>query len=125
MPKPFDVATKQLVEADPLAWLRFLGLPGEEAELIDADLATVVAEADRILRVKNPDYLAHVELQASYKANMGDRTFLYNALAYYKYGLTIESVVLLLRKEADGPAVSGRVAYGSLDFRYAVVRLWE
>ena len=46
MSKPFDVATKQLVAADPLAWLRFLGLPGESAELIDADLSAVVAEAD-------------------------------------------------------------------------------
>ena len=71
MSKPFDVATKQLVEADPLAWLRFLGLPGTSAELIDADLATVVAEADRILRVTNPDYLAHVEMQATYKMDMG------------------------------------------------------
>jgi predicted transposase YdaD len=125
MPKPFDVATKQLVEFDPLAWLRFLGLPGEAAELIDADLATVVAEADRILRVANPDYLAHFELQASYKVDMGDRMLLYNVVAYYKYRLPIESAILLLRKEADGPAMSGRLAYGSLDFRYRVVRIWE
>jgi predicted transposase YdaD len=125
MPKPFDVATKHLVEADPLAWLRFLNLPGETAELIEADLATVVAEADRILRVTNPDYLAHLELQASYKVDMGDRTFLYNALTYYKYRLPVESVVVLLRKEADGSAMSGRVAYGLLEFGYHVVRLWE
>ncbi len=125
MPKPFDVATKQLVEADPLAWLRFLELPGEAAELMDADLATVVAEADRILRVTAPDYLAHFEMQAAYKTDMGDRTLFYNVVAYYKYRLPIESVVLLLRKEADGPAMSGRVAYGSLAFTYRVVRLWE
>lgn len=125
MSKPFDVATKQLVEADPLAWLRFLGLPGESAELIDADLATVVAEADRILRVTNPDYLAHFELQAAYKVDMGDRTLFYNVVAYYKYRLPIESVLLLLRKEADGPAMSGRVTYGSLTFAYRVVKIWE
>jgi predicted transposase YdaD len=125
VPKPFDVATKQLVEADPLAWLRFLGLPGEAAELIDADLATVVADADRILRVTSPDYLAHIELQSSYKVDMGDRTLPYNVVAYYKYRLPIESAVLLLRKEADGPAISGHVAYGSLNFGYRVVRIWE
>jgi predicted transposase YdaD len=45
--------------------------------------------------------------------------------AYYKYRLPIESAILLLRKEADGPAMSGRVAYGSLEFRYRVVRIWE
>ncbi len=71
MSKPFDVATKQLVEIDPLAWLRFLGLPGERAVLMDADLSTVVAEADRILQVSNPDYLAHFELQATYKNRHG------------------------------------------------------
>ncbi|HZO91509.1 MAG TPA: hypothetical protein VFB38_24515 [Chthonomonadaceae bacterium] len=108
-----------------MAWLRFLGLPGEKAQLIDADLATVVAEADRILRVTNPDYLAHFKLQASYKVNMGDRTLLYNVVAYYKYRLPIESAVVLRRKEADGPAMSGRVAYGSLEFRYRVVRIWK
>jgi len=123
--KPFDVATKQLVEVDPLAWLRFLGLPGESAELIDADLSTVVAEADRILRVTNPDYLAHFELQSSYKVDMSDRTLFYNVVAYYKYRLPVKSVLLLLRKEADGPAMSGRVAYGSLTFDYRVVRIWE
>lgn len=125
MSKPFDVATKQLVAADPLAWLRFLGLPGESAELIDADLSAVVAEADRILRVHNPDYLAHFELQASYKVDMGIRTLFYNVVAYYKFRQPIESVVLLLRKEADGPAMSGNVAYGSLKFAYRVVRIWE
>ena len=57
--------------------------------------------------------------------DMGDRTLFYNVVAYYKYRLPIESVVLLLRKEADGPAMSGRVAYGSLTFGYRVVRLWE
>lgn len=125
MPKPFDAATKRLVEADPMAWLRFLGLPGEQAELIDADLATVVAEADRILRVTNPDYLAHFEMQATYRVDMGDRMLFYNVVAYYKYRLPIESAVVLLRKEADGPALSGSVSYGSLDFRYRVLRVWE
>ncbi len=125
MPKPFDVATKQLVETDPLAWLRFLGLPGTTAELIDADLTTVVAEADRLVKVTNPNYLLHFELQSSYKVSLGNRTFFYNAVTYYKYNLPVESVVVLLRKEADGPALSGEVSYGSLQFRYRVVRLWE
>ncbi len=91
---------------------------------MDADLSTVVAEADRIFRVRNPDYMAHLELQATYKVDMGDRTFFYNAVTYYKYRISVESIVVLLRKEADGPAMTGVVAYGSLMFRYRVVRLW-
>jgi predicted transposase YdaD len=125
MPKPFDVATKHLVESDPLAWLHFTGLPGESVELIDADLTSVVAEADRILKVTGPEYLAHIELQSSYKSDLPKRTLLYNVVAYSKYGQPVESVVVLLRKEADGSAMSGVVVYGGLTFHYRVIRLWE
>ncbi len=125
MAKPFDVATKYLVETDPLAWVKFLGLPGASAELMEADLSTIVAEADRILRITDPDYLAHLEMQAAYKPDVGDRIFFYNAVTYYKYRLPVDSSVILLRKEADGPAMTGKVAYGSLQFRYRVIRLWE
>lgn len=123
--KPFDVATKQLIEADPLAWLRLVGLSGEAVEIINADLATVVADADRILRVSNPDYLAHIEAQSVCKVDVGDRTLMYNVLTHYKHRMPVVSIVVLQRKEADGPAITGRVQYGTLDFRYIVVRLWE
>lgn len=125
MPKPFDAATKHLIEADPVVWLRFLGLPGEHADLLETDLTTVVADADRILSVTSPDYLAHIELQSTYKTDMDDRVFFYNAVAYYKFRKTVESVVVLLRKEAGGPAVSGRLRYGSTSFDYRIVRIWE
>ncbi len=125
MSKPFDVSTKQLVEIDPIAWVRLMGLPGESAELINADLSTVVADADRILRVHDPDYLAHFEMQASYKVDIGERLLLYNVVAHYKYRKNIESVLLLLRRSADGPSASGTVAYAGLRFQYRVVRIWE
>ena len=70
MSKPFDAATRHLVEIDPLAWLELAGLAGTDAELIDANLSTVTSEADRILHVKTPEYLAHVELQATYKSDL-------------------------------------------------------
>jgi len=132
MAKPFDAATKQLVEADPLAWLAYTGLPGKRAELVDADLTTVTSEADRIIFVHDPDYLAHVEMQATYKDDMDIRVLRYNALTYCKYLLPVQSVVILLRKEADGPAMSGRAGYqtppgagGSLSLTYRVIRVWE
>ena len=40
MAKPFDAATRRLVEAGPAAWLAYFGLQGERAELIDANLIT-------------------------------------------------------------------------------------
>ena len=132
MAKPFDAATKRLVEADPLAWLHYAGLPGTQAELMDADLSTVTSDADRIVSVHTPNYLAHIELQSSYKTDMGERVLLYNTLIHCKYKMPVQSVVILLRKEADGPALSGNAGYtvpqstdGSLALRYRVIRVWE
>lgn len=131
MAKPFDAATKRLVEASPHAWLAYAGLNGERAELIDADLSTITSEADRMLRVYNPDYLAHFELNVSYSKEYGDSLLRYNALATARHHIPVQSVVVLLRKEADGPAMSGVVHYeapgggGELFFRYKVVRVWE
>jgi predicted transposase YdaD len=39
--------------------------------------------------------------------------------------LPVRSVVVLLRKEADGPAMSGVLRYEGMRFRYGVARLWE
>jgi predicted transposase YdaD len=132
MAKPFDAAAKRLVEANPIAWLHFAGLPGAEAEPIDADLTTVTSEADRILHVQTPEYLAHIELQSTYEEDMDARILRYNVLAYCKYRLPVVSVLFLLREEADGPAMSGRLDYeasgyseASLQFRFKVMRVWE
>lgn len=99
---------------------------------MDADLSTVISEADRILRVKEPEYLAHMELQSTYEDDLDARALRYNVLAYCKYRLPVVSVVFLLRKEADGPAMSGRLSYevsgfpdASLRFQFRVVRVWE
>ena len=47
--RPFDATLKHLVEADPAAWLAFLGLPVDvPAATIDADLSTVLAAADKV-----------------------------------------------------------------------------
>lgn len=56
----------------------------------------------------------------------------YGVLAYAKHSLPVQSVVILLRREADGPGMSGRAGYvvpdspdGSVEMRYRVVRVWE
>ena len=132
MSKPFDVTTKELVEADPQSWIRYVGLPDAPTELIDSDLATVSTEADRVLRVKAAfPYLAHLEFQSTYKLDLGHRALRYNVLLFYRHGLPVQSVIILLRREADGPAMTGRVEYvtdpndGLLTFRYRIVRVWE
>ena len=131
MPKPFDVSTKELVEFSPPDWLR-AGLPSEAAEGMDADLATVSTEADRVVHVTAPDeYLAHFEFQSSFDASLLSRTLRYNVLLDVKYGLPVQSVLILLRPDAETPGMSGTLTRQNtsgqtyLTFNYQVVRLWE
>lgn len=51
MATPFDATTKELVRLHPEDWLVLLGLPAAPCKVIDADLATVSTEADRLIRV--------------------------------------------------------------------------
>ncbi len=132
MAKPFDATTKHLIEVDPLAWLRLAELPGTAVKLIDADLSTVTSAADRVLHVEEPEpYLAHFELQSSRLADLDEREMRTAAMLHYQHGLPVETVVILLRREADGPASSGQAGFRSpsgwteMKFKYRVLRVWE
>jgi predicted transposase YdaD len=124
--KPFDITTKQIVDTNPLAWVHFLGLPGISAELVDTDIA-VTAQADRLIRWSSSDdqSLLHLELQASYHKEKVEDALFYNVCAKRTLRLPCESVIILLRKEADGPAMSGVLEDKSTTFRFNVVRVWE
>ncbi len=132
MPGPFDVTMKHMLEADPSAWLALAGLPPGPARLVDADLSTVTAEADKVVLVEASDpYVAHIEFQSSYDPAIGRRLLRYNALLDYRHNLPVESVLVLLREGADGPAASGQyvrrvgAADPHLTFNYHLVRLWQ
>ena len=66
MAKPYDSTAKFLVQEYPADWLALAGLvPVGPVSTIDANLSTITAEADKVLRVDDPEpWLAHVELQA-------------------------------------------------------------
>ncbi len=133
MHKPFDTATKHLLETDPLAWLRFVGPPGTSASLRDTNLTTLTADADRVLFVEyagEDPYLADIEFQASDEEDGDERVFLYAALLFRRYKLAVQSVVVLLRPEAEGPGFTGKTGFvapggGSLSFTYRIVKVWE
>ena len=116
---------KRIVESDPLGMLHFLGLAGASAEPFDADLSTIKPQADYLLRVTEPDYLAHIEFQSTYAVDMGRRMLMYAAVTHYNTGLSVESTLILLREPADGRAITGNIEYGTNSFHYRVVRLWE
>ncbi len=131
--KPYDVTTKQLLELGPADWARFLGLDTDApVEVVEADLAAVTSEADKVLRVAAASpWLVHVESQAGYDSRMPQRLLRYNALLDERHDCPVASILVLLRPEADGPAITGSLhrtlsaAPDYLDFRYGVVRMWD
>lgn len=133
MSKPFDATTRFLVEQHPDDWRRLLGLPEGAVSVIDVDLSTVTAEADRVIRVDAPEgpYLLHLEFQSSDDRDMALRLARYNLLLRFRHRIAVDTCVVLLRPAAAGgdltgqlvlPRVSGGVGH---DFRYSVLRVWE
>ncbi len=132
MAKPFDATTKHLLEAHPSDWLAYVGLPLAEVVSIESNLSTVTAEADKVFLVKaeNP-WLVHLEIQSSYDGDLGGRTLRYNVLLEERERLPVQSIIVLLRADADGKHMTGRVqrqlpdGQRYLDFQYNVIRAWE
>jgi predicted transposase YdaD len=134
MSKPFDATPKGLVEMRPADWPAFLGVPARAVEVVDADVSTVTAAADKVLLVRADagDRVQHLDFQAGPDASLPRRTHGYSALLEERHELSVDSVVVLLRPEANLTAINGlyeRWLPGDgepyLRFRYRVVRVWE
>jgi hypothetical protein len=80
--KPFDDITKFLLETEPAAWPRLLGLaPLRPCLVVDSDVATVSAAADKVVRVESPTpWLLHLEFQSAADASLPERLHFYNTL---------------------------------------------
>jgi predicted transposase YdaD len=135
--KRFDASLKHLLETYPQDWLAYLLshldlTSAGPAKLIDSDVSTVSAAVDKVLRVggRKP-WLLHLELQASHFHRLARQLLLYNVLLTDRHDLPVESVVLLLRPEADRGSLTGvlrqksRAGRQYLEFHYTVMRLWE
>jgi predicted transposase YdaD len=134
MSKPFDATPKGLVEMRPADWPALLGVPARTVEVVDADVSTVTAAADKVLliRADTGDRVQHLDFQAGPDASLPRRTHGYSALLEERHELPVDSVVVLLRPEANLTAINGlyeRRLPGEeepyLEFRYRVVRVWE
>jgi hypothetical protein len=115
--KPFDTTTKYLVELDPAGWLEYLGYGHpEQVSIVDADLATVAAEADKVVAVAGPPaWMAQIELQSSYDPSLPQRQLHYSVILRGRHGVPIRSTIVLLRRAADGPAISSVFEYQDVD----------
>ena len=84
MSKRFDATMRKLIELEPAAWLRFLHVPIADPNrvlVIDCNLSTVTAEADKVLWVDEPaPWIEHIELQAARDIELPDRMHLYRTL---------------------------------------------
>jgi predicted transposase YdaD len=128
--KPFDASLKHLSHLHPQDWLALANLPAGPVEIIDADLSTVTAATDKVMRVNSPTpYLALFEFQSSYYIDLDERTLLYKVLLRWRHRLPVRAVAFLLRPEADRDVAGGVLDSSApdvhLDFRYRVVRVWE
>jgi predicted transposase YdaD len=140
MSKPFDAASKHLIESRPQDWVRLAGFPvpdsDDDIKIVDADLSNVMTTAaDKLIRVDKPPggagpYLAHIEFQSSADSALDARVLGYNVLIRRRHGLPVWSAVFLLRPQALGAGVTGRIfdrldEIARLDFAYHLVRVWE
>ena len=129
----FDVSAKELVWDNPAAWLeRFAIGPRGPVEVIDSDITTLTASADKVLKVGGPDpYLVDLEPHSYHDASL-TRTLWFRQVALdYRHDLPVLTVLVLLCKEANSPGLTGtyerQVPDGWLTnrYHYRVVRLWQ
>ena len=110
----YDASTKYLVQTRLADWLPLCGrTTTAELQVIDADLATVTAAADRVLWVcEDPPWLLHLELQASRDPDLLLNLPAYNILLERQHGVLVRTVVVLLRKSAEWAGLDGHVPAG-------------
>jgi predicted transposase YdaD len=132
MSKRFDATVKGMLERGPSDWAALAGFPGLPVEVTDADVSTVSAASDKVLRVGGAaPWLVDINFQAGPDASVPKRVHLYNALLEDRHDLLVHSVVVLLCPRANLAAINGsyvRQFEGKrphLTFEYQVIRVWE
>ena len=133
--KPFDATMKDLIEADAASWAALASsVPPISVRFEDADVSSVTAAADKVLRVQDRtgEWLLDLEPQSSHAGDAPDALHLYSTLLQHRHNLRVRSVLLLLRPEANATAATGLLERRHPDeedpylvFRYRVVRLWQ
>jgi predicted transposase YdaD len=134
MSKPFDATMRKLFELEPAAWLEFLGIPvpdPDQVQVIDSNVSTVTAEADKVVRIGGPEpVIVHAEFLSGRDLAQPERAHWYNTLVGGHHRVPVWTVVVLLRPAADGPELTGTYEKSfpgrgrNLWFQYDVIRVW-
>jgi predicted transposase YdaD len=132
--RPFDTTFKHLIELRPGDIVAFLGVPDvRSVELVDAELSTIVAAADKVLRVRTGrgEFLVHLEFQTGADAHLDSRLFGYNALLYRQHAVPVWTVLFVLTPKADNKRWTGTLEIKLPTgrrchaFDYHVIRVWQ
>ena len=129
MAKPFDATLNSLIDARFGDWVAFLaprlGLVPGPAEMLDTDLS-ITAQADKVFRLTDPPVaLIHLELEANPHLGIPADLLRYNVLVGHGRTEPVYSVIVLLRPKANPSDLTGVYRRPNLEFRYAVVRIWQ
>jgi predicted transposase YdaD len=129
----YDVSLKELVWDHPVACLERFGIgPSGPVEVIDSDITTLTASADKVIKVGGAEpYLVVIEFQTYHDTNIA-RTLWYRHVALdYRHNLPVLTVLVLVRKEANSPGLVGTYERHAPNgrrtnwYNFEVVRLWE
>jgi predicted transposase YdaD len=134
----YDTTIKQLLADYADDWVDWimpgLGMPADTKVVpFDPELSTVQLAADKVFRLDGPSRgLLHLEFQSTWGGKLPTRLHTYNTILHDRYeDEPVYSVAILLRKDADATAITGRFLrhYPNgreyLRFDYSVVRVWE
>lgn len=128
-----DVSAKELVWDGPAAWVERFGVgPPGPVSVIDSEISTLTAFADKVLKVDGPvPYLLNLEPHSYNDPELARKLWYRQVALDYKHNLPVLTVLILLRKEANSPGLTGsyerHLPDGSLAnrYNYRVVRLWQ
>src|SRR5262249_29499288 len=103
-----------------------------QVEVIDSNVSTVTAEADKVMRIGGPQRrIVHAEILAGRDLALPERAHWYNTLLRRRHSVPVWTAVVLLRPAAEGPDLTGTYAGSfpgkgrSLWFAHDVIRVWQ
>ncbi len=105
-----DVSAKELILDEPAAWADRFGVgPPAPVSVIDSEITTLTASADKVLKVDGPvPYLLDLEPHSYHDADIV-RALWYRQVALdCRHRLPVLTVLILLHKEANSPSLTGR-----------------
>jgi hypothetical protein len=113
MSLPFDATLKDFVQAYTRDYEHQLHITGPGPSVVlNVDLSTISAATDVIVGHGDPLVeIKDLNFQASRDDRLSARVLVYNGLLYHRYGVPVHSLIILLRPEANDPALMGKLNY--------------